>query len=90
MKFPADKLEELRVWIDKLKTPEVVMAYKTGRFPRAGTVDDLNVRFRWDLYWAALNENDPNHEWRKFTSELNSDHIDTALKRIVEPITRRY
>ena len=90
MKFPKDKLEELRVWIDELNTPEQAAAYEEGKFVRSELVKDLDVRYRWDLYWAALHRNDPTQEWRKFTSELNSDHIDTALRRIVAPITRRY
>ncbi len=86
MKFPADKFEQLKTWIESAETDEIREAYRSGNIPRADAVKDINKRYRWDLYWHVLNQHDRDHTWREFTSELNDSHIDTALKRIVRPL----
>lgn len=52
--------------------------YRRGDFPRAEKTKDLNMRYRWDLYWHA------NAVAGRFdTSGLNDAHIDTVLRSIV-------
>lgn len=69
--------EAIKVWdIDKYRD-----AYRSGNFPRADTVKDINVRYRWDLYWAATKDNNIRDMVRE--ENLLSDHIDTMLRRIV-------
>jgi hypothetical protein len=42
---------------------------------------DANVRYRWDLYWAAV------HRGLSFGHYDYSDaHIDTALRRAIPPL----
>lgn len=79
--------QEIEALLEKYNSNgELVEEYETGQFSRSEKVQDLQVRFMWDLYWATgLNsEVCSNHR------ELNNDHIETALRRICPQITRRY
>jgi len=71
-------------------TPSIedkVSLYERGKFPRSDKVKDLNKRFRWDL----LVENfSPIWISDNLYSYLNDVHIDTALRKIVPSITRKY
>jgi hypothetical protein len=68
--------ESLANRISKLDTEDNRNAYREGRFPRADKVQDLDMRYRWDLFHATkCRELVPSH--------ANSEHIDTALRRIV-------
>lgn len=72
-----------------LISPEVIQAYKEGKFPKAEQVKDLNVRFRYDVYNAFMRRNkELAEEIRKDfkEQELIDAHIDTALKRIIPDI----
>lgn len=53
--------------------------YRKGEFPRADSVKDLDVRYRWDLFWAVKG-------YQIVPRELREAHIDTALRRIVAPL----
>ena len=54
-------------------------AYRTGNFPNAHKVIDLDKRYRWDLFWAANAGT-----WiSTLNYDVNDTHIDTALARIV-------
>lgn len=54
-------------------------AYRTGNFPNAHRVTDLDKRYRWDLFWAVHGTT-----WiAGLTYDVNDAHIDTALARIV-------
>lgn len=75
MKMTPDHFAELKTAIEPLDTAERRAKYLAGDFPRAERCKDLNMRYRWDLYWLARN---PDHD-----SYLNDTHIDTALRRIV-------
>jgi hypothetical protein len=70
----------MRERIAPLDTPERRAVYIAGEFPRADAVKDLDVRYRWDLFYAV----------KGFeiigAGEFTSDHIDTALRRIVPPL----
>jgi hypothetical protein len=56
--------------------------YRTGSFPRAALVNDLNKRYRWDLYWTAKEcaGYDGSETW---PSGYADAHIDTALRTII-------
>lgn len=72
--------------------PSTPRNYANGVFPRAAAVKDLWKRYRWDLYWHATAT--ANAPWSGLRSRLaqylSDDHIDTALRKIVEPIERNY
>ena len=67
---------------------ETVEAYETGNFARSDRVKDLQTRFCFDAYYAARMP----REWSDAisTSGCNSDHIFTALKRILPKVVRKY
>lgn len=82
MKFSAEHFETLRANVSAWDTEDNRKAYRNLMFPRADRVKDLNVRYRWDLYWVARRTNrDAFHGIDD--SEYTSDHIDTALRKIV-------
>lgn len=63
--------------------PHLIDVYAHGIFPRAQSVKDLNKRFRWDLFYAAIRKNvELGDKFREF----NDNHIDTALRAIVPEI----
>jgi hypothetical protein len=74
------KLDEA---ISALDTATVRHAYRQGNFPRAEAVKNLDVRYRWDLLWAAAAQD------RSLYDALDGyqdSHIDTALRAIVPPL----
>lgn len=78
MKMSGQHFEELRAAIAPLDTEERRAAYRTGDFPRADKVQDLNMRYRWDLFWAV------GAHYRLYVAGgLKDSHIDTALRSIV-------
>ena len=79
MKISADTLSALTELIAPYDTPEKRARYLAGNFPRAAETKDINVRYRWDLFWAAKAR-------ELITSEHTTAHIDTALRRIVLPL----
>lgn len=82
MKVTPEHLATLRAAIVPLDTEAVRDAYRSGQFPRADSVKDLDKRYRFDLYAAA-------GSWRLFDhSGYNDTHIDTALRSIVAPLTK--
>ena len=86
MKLTLDTVEAMRERIAPLDTPETRQAYREGRFPRADRVRDLDMRYRWDLYYAAR-VSDVLDRWGGGDDEgLTDAHIDTALRRIVPPL----
>lgn len=80
MKITAEHLANLAQAIEPLDTPERRTAYRSGDFPRADAVKDLDKRYRWDLFWAAW---DAAGQSPDFLAQYNDSHIDTALRRIV-------
>lgn len=84
MKITPEQVAVMRSAIEPLDTPQVRDAYRNGNFPRADRVQDLDMRYRWDLLNAA--------RLTKFVIYLydehdcNDNHIDTALRSIVAPL----
>jgi hypothetical protein len=58
--------------------------YRDRQIPRGELVQDIDKRFRWDLYWAAA-RHAPNG-LPDSTDGYNDAHIDTALRSIVSPL----
>ena len=86
MKVTPDQLTAVRERIAPLDTAERRQAYREGRFPRADKVRDLDMRYRWDLYYAAR-VSDVLDRWGGGDGEgLTDAHIDTALRRIIPPL----
>ena len=55
--------------------------YRRGDFPRADKTKDINMRYRWDLYFHAC------ATFGFFdTGDLRGEHIDTVLRSIVPPL----
>lgn len=83
-------LPEAAALIEPYDTPANLAAYRR-RDPRIARIDraiDLNMRYRWDLYWAAWHAEDKALQllmepWRNVAKD---DHIDTMLRRIVPDI----
>ena len=89
MKMKKEHFEELKAEIEKFDLEKLAEQYEKGNFPRSESVNDLQVRFVWDVYWRLPNQ------WRiEFMRDLyeylNDNHIETALKRICPKITRKY
>lgn len=76
MRMSAADFEALKALITKHDTAERRARYKAGAYPRAHLTKDLNVRYRWDLYYYA--DARVSH-----SDDLKTAHIDTALKIIV-------
>lgn len=73
-----------RVLQEKNANGELVRAYQTGNFYRADKVKDLQMRFCFDLMYAAglsgwISDN--------IYSYANDTHIYTALKQICPVVT---
>ena len=81
MKVTPEHLERIRAAIEATghDNEEVRDLYRRREIPRGEFVQDLNKRFRWDLYSAAglpcYNDGD-----------YTDAHIDTALRSIVKPL----
>ena len=63
--------------------PEHRERYAKGDFVRADKVQDVDMRYRWDLYWAAGGYRILGWDPAGYTT----DHIDTALRSIVPALT---
>lgn len=74
MKIPKDQVERVRKSIEPLDREEARENYRQGRFHNSDKVKDLNMRYRWDLYWACS---------ERFEGDFLDSHIDTALRSIV-------
>lgn len=80
MKLTADHFTALLVFIQPLDTAERRQRYRDRDFPRADLAQDLNKRYRWDLYWESGAFNAlPRGEYK-------DAHIDTALRRAVREL----
>jgi hypothetical protein len=80
MKVTAEHLAVLRDTLTPLDTDERREAYRSGQFPRASLVQDVDKRYRWDLYWAAARGG---RSLPDSTEGYNDAHIDTALRAVV-------
>ena len=84
MKIQPQTLNQLAERITPLDTTELRNDYRAGNFPRSESVKDLDMRYRWDLYWVAKGG-----EVTK-GMDLTSNHIDTGLRSIVPTLTTRH
>lgn len=94
MKITNEQLTVIRENVMSVINDHTIELYETGNFFNAENVKDLNVRFRWDAQWRAMKNS---NEYRDFIHSmldnddtLSDNHIDTALRRIVPAINRRY
>lgn len=79
--------DALRVAVAAVDCVEFRDAYREGRYPRSEGVRDVDRRYRWDLYYAASGRaRRDGVGWCLDGLDVTSDHIDTALRRIVSPL----
>lgn len=81
MKISAHSLDKLETAIKPKDTIENRAKYLVGNFPRADRVNNLDVRYRWDLLYLSMIAQDIHRITED--EDLNSNTLDTALKRIV-------
>jgi hypothetical protein len=85
MKMTKEHYEILEKAITKVLrgNPDIVQRYLAGDFPRSDRVKDLATRFRWDLLWmSGIKIGDGVGVTGDINGDYNSDHIDTALRRV--------
>ena len=80
MRVTPTDLETIRTAVTPLDTDARREVYRRWQFPRAELVRDIDRRYRWDLYWAAVREG---NSLPDSTHGYNDSHIDTALRAIV-------
>jgi len=85
MKVSPAHLEEIRVKIGLtgLNNEDVRGFYRRREIPRGDLVQDIDKRFRWDLYWAAARQHGSMPD---STNGYSDAHIDTALRAVVKPL----
>jgi len=69
--------------------PNLINRYESGDFARSDEIKDLNIRFRWDLYWYCY-RNIFNNTFKDSINYLKDTNIDTALRNIVPNIQKKY
>jgi hypothetical protein len=80
MRVNKDILEKWRAAIAPLDTPERRAKYISLDIPRADTVKDINIRYRFDLLWATIDMGKITHHEVETYADM---HLSTALGRIV-------
>lgn len=82
MKMHPDTVSLMRHLIRQHDSDKRREMYRSGMFPRADKVKDLDKRYRWDLFWIVWAEDG---ELRQLISHgnYNDAHIDTALRAVV-------
>jgi hypothetical protein len=91
MKMAKETFEKIKAGIEPLLTADRIARYETGDFKTSEKTKDLNVRFRWDMFWLARSiARQSGDDWAPLLADLLDEHIDTALRRIVPPIERSY
>jgi hypothetical protein len=81
MKMDQNSLSQLREHVRWMDTEELREAYRNGDFPRSDKVTDLDRRYRWDLFYRI-----PTFIRFHVVEELDSSHIDTALRKLIRPL----
>lgn len=74
-----DHLDALREAIAPLDTAERRARYAARDIPRGDLVQDIDKRYRFDLFYAA-------RAYTLLPDDVADAHIDTALRRIVPAI----
>jgi hypothetical protein len=80
MKIGKDILERWRGAIAPLDTPELRAQYIALDIPNHRAWMDINVRYKFDLLWIAVNTG---RITRRELDDYNDTHLSTALGRIV-------
>lgn len=88
MKASREFFEEVKSEIEKLPIQDLVNDYENGEFVRSDKVKDLNIRFRWDLFWMIAPKLSETAQIEM--GYLHDDHLDTVLKKLVPKIVRKY
>lgn len=86
LKIKPEDLQKLKSAIAPLDTSHRRELYRSGRFPRAEAVRDLNMRYRWDLLNASglkIGDGVGIPGDLNLYQYLNDAHIDSALRSIV-------
>lgn len=78
MRMTEETFVELAEGIATIDTEYNREQYRKGNFPRSDRTQDVDKRYRWDLYWVAQRTMD-----RDALRYYSDAHIDTALRRIV-------
>jgi hypothetical protein len=82
MKASPELFARIKAWIEPHDTEATRQDYRDGEFPRSYTVKNLDERYRWDLFYGT-------EAWHCIwlsDGQLNDDHIDTMLRKIVPPL----
>lgn len=82
MKVTKEHVAAMRAAISQLDCHAARKPYKDGTFPRADVCKDVNMRYRWDLLWAARTSY-PSQIIPVLDAGYKDAHIDTALRSIV-------
>ena len=90
MKMSQELFTALKDAIAPKLVPETIRAYEGGRFPRSESVKDLDLRFQFDLFHAVSRQLRDIERFDVELYQLNSDHIATALRRIVPTLERKF
>ncbi len=77
-KIPAEIVAKMGERIEPLDTEELRAKYRAREIVRAEAVKDIDVRYRWDLYYAARA-----YEAFPVDYDYMGSHVDTALRKLV-------
>jgi hypothetical protein len=83
VKIKKEHYEILESSVSVLDTSDRRRRYRAGDFPRSEFVQDVDKRYRWDLFTLASNTVSPSLVTTMYAEEYSDAHIDTALRRIV-------
>ena len=89
LKIKPEDLQKLQSAVSPLDTPERRERYRTGQFPNAERVRDLNMRYRWDLLNASglkIGDGVGIQGDLNLYQYLTDEHIDSALRSFVQPV----
>jgi hypothetical protein len=80
VKILPEHIAHMRAAMEPLDTPERRAIYIAGNYPNAGRTQNVAMRYRWDLLYAAGLSS-----WGCSTvyPYANDEHIDTAMRHIL-------
>jgi hypothetical protein len=78
------KAEHYRVMLEEIRPLAGKVPTHVEYLKKQGKVQDMNKRIRWDLLWAA--RLGPWLSEAGIYDYANDDHIDTALRHIVDEL----
>lgn len=82
-KITGAHLERIAESVHPLDTDDMRAKYKARDIPRGHLVKDIDVRYRWDLFWAAGGSDILNRMVLDGVAGVKDAHVDTALRSIV-------